>query len=124
MAFQTGKEGDVYRVDLPMETAVDDIEFIKIPPVRLSDPAFIKAFVGKYEFADGKLVIEIEIVSGKKLQANVSGQGPQRLEPWRNTQFKLKDLNGFSLEFVVDKKGVYDTMILRQPGIEMEGKKK
>ncbi len=123
-AFQTGKEGDVYRVDIPMEAAVADIEFIKVPPARLSDPAVLKDFLGKYEYADGKLTIEIELVGGNQLQANVSGQGAHRMEPWRNTQFKLKDLNGFSLEFVADKKGVYDTMILRQPGIEMAGKKK
>ncbi len=124
MAFQTGKEGDVYRVDVPMETSVADIEFIKMPPTRLSDPSFLKELVGKYEFADGKLSIEIELVSGNKLQANVSGQGAELMEPWRNTQFKLKELNGFSLEFVADKKGVFDTMVLRQPGIEMEGKRK
>jgi CubicO group peptidase (beta-lactamase class C family) len=124
MAFQTGKEGDVYRVDLPMETSVADIEFIKMPPARLSDPVFLKELVGKYEFADGKLTIEIALVGGTKLQANVSGQGAQRMEPWRNTQFKLKDLNGYSLQFVADKKGVFETIVLRQPGIEMEGKRK
>ena len=124
MAFQSGKEGDINSLAATLDQKSEDIVFHKRAPAILSDPAFLEKLTGKYEFRDGKLVIEIELRSDNTLQANIPRQPSQVLEAWRNTQFKLRDLNGFSVEFVKAKNGNFDSMILRQPGIELEGTRK
>lgn len=123
MNFHGGLEGEIEMLEIALEPTTDNIQFKKMPPARLSERSFLEQLLGTFSFAEGKLKIELVLIGEHKLQANVSGQSSQMLLPWRKTQFKIADLNGYSLEFVEGKNGKFEELILRQPGIELTGKR-
>lgn len=119
--FFSNVGGDIDKVSVPLEGSLDDIVFEKLPPASLSDPQLLKKLAGTYDlnFAKAKVVP----IAGDKLLLTATGQPPYELIPWRNTEFKLEGLNGYTFEFVPDKKGEYHEVILHQPNGDFRGKR-
>ncbi len=110
--FVTNRAGQVIGMDLQVEIMLPDIRFEKQPEERLTDPAFLESLVGVYEL-EGGMTVTIEF-SGDHLTATVPGQPLYDLEPLQGTEFKLKQLSGFTMEFLlVDDKPV--ALISHQP---------
>lgn len=112
--FQTDQNGAVYQLTSAMDPLSEDMVFKKIPPRRLSDPAFLKALAGKYKLEEGDTPVTIEL-RNTTLYAKVAGQPTYTLEPFQGTEFKLKDLNGYSVEFELDDKGKVSAASFIQP---------
>jgi CubicO group peptidase (beta-lactamase class C family) len=113
--FRTNTKGDVDALSLPLEPSVDDIVFVKRPPARLSDPAFLATLTGAYVLANqADVVIDVSL-QGERLVAKVPGQPAYTLEPYAGTEFRLARLSGFSLRFLLDAQGRVEKALLLQP---------
>ncbi len=110
--FQTDDKGYISGFSAVVEPAIESQFFKKLPAQSLTDPNFLSQLAGKYAI-EGQ-TIEILLKTGK-LYASVPGQPPFELEPIQNTEFGLKGLNGYSVEFIMDKKGVVKEAKFNQP---------
>ena len=100
-----------------MEPKVDPIVFTKKPDDYLYDPEFLALLVGKYDL-DGT-TCTVDLQGENTLFVTVPGQPPYEMEPYKGTEFNLKDLNGFSVEFDMDKNmsTVYGLKFIQPNGI-------
>lgn len=112
--FQTDPNGVVYQLTTNIEALVEDAVFKKIPPSRLSDPVFLQKLAGKYksEESDDSSTFEVR---NKTLYLKVPGQPEYTLEPFQGTEFKIKGVNGYSIEFQMDDKGNASGLSFIQP---------
>jgi CubicO group peptidase (beta-lactamase class C family) len=100
--FFTNKDGKVESLSVTMELSLDDIVFEKLPPAVMEDTVYIAKLIGKYDFDGQKM--EVKLDNGK-LMADFAGKLHTELIPYDKNEFKLEALNGFVLEFILDKKG-------------------
>ena len=117
--FLTNMKGDVDAVAAPFELMVDEIVFKRRPDSQLSDPEYLKRFLGLYEIADQKITIGLK---GNTLVASVAGQGQLELVPDRDDEFNLKDIAGISIKFVVNEDGSV-VALFKQPNGVFEAKR-
>jgi len=110
--FRNDLEGNVAEVRAPFEPNVDPIVFRRLPDARLSDPAFLQRFAGRYALANDTLTISLQ---GSALIAVVGSQPPYQLVPKRGTEFTLKGLTGFSVVFTMTADGTVSGAQVRQP---------
>lgn len=114
--FLTNAKGDVDRLSVLLEPNVPEIVFVKKPPARLSDPAFLKTLVGTFALADNPTVtVTFALKGDKALTATIPGQPQYELIPYQGSDFRLKGLTGYSVRFVVDAKGAVSEAFLIQP---------
>ncbi len=118
--FLSNLKGDVDRVAVPLEPAVDDIVFHKRPDSKLSDPTYLTRFAGIYELAGQEITIALQ---GKILTVTVPGQPLYELSADRNDEFNLKGVAGFSVRFAADGQGAM-TAFFNQPNGVFELKRK
>jgi len=100
--FWLDKNGNVVGLNATLDPSVEDIHFTKLPPDYLNDPAYLIKLAGAYDL-EGTLV-QIDLVADE-LKATLPGQPQYTLEPFKETTFRIKGLNGYTVEFVLDKKG-------------------
>jgi CubicO group peptidase (beta-lactamase class C family) len=110
--FRCDAKGNVAEIAAPFEPAVADIVFRKSADPRLSDPAYLARYVGKWELASLVLTVSVE---GKRLVVDITGQGQTRLKPGLGDEFDLEGANGYSLRFLPDPKGGVGDLEIRQP---------
>ena len=118
--FQMDMDGSIISLNIPIEPAVDAINFVKQAPDQLSDLNFLKKLTGDYD-ADG-LLIKVRL-EGKKLVMSPAGQPSLELIPFKNTSFKPKALNGFTFDFIM-KNGQAKEITLNQPNGVFKAKRK
>jgi CubicO group peptidase (beta-lactamase class C family) len=102
LTFRTDVNGLVSELVAPFEPTLDEIRFRKQPDARLSDPGFLKQFVGKYEILDMVFTISLK---GEYLSVYVPGQPVYDLVPQLGGEFIFKQVKIISLKFVQDKTG-------------------
>lgn len=113
-SFHTDVQGDIYKLTVPFETGVKDIEFEKITqPIQIPGSELEK-YVGEYEFTPGA-VAKFSIKDGKTLYAFIEGQPEYELVPSGNHKFDLKILKGYSVLFEVGEKGEILSVSFVQP---------
>lgn len=120
LQFLTNFKGDVDRIALPFEPAVDEIVFRKKSDDRMSDPAYLARFLGGYLLGSVEITVALQ---GNILTLSVPGQPLYELVPDRNDEFNLKGIAGFSVRFKTDDDGKI-VAILNQPNGVFELKKK
>jgi len=120
--FQTDNHGQVYQLTVAPDPLSEDIHFLKLPPVRLSDPAFLQQLAGKYKLEKQELLLTVESRQ-KQLTLIVPNQPPYALIPDADLRFKLKGANGFSVFFKLDAKGKVESLQLDQPNGSFLAKK-
>jgi len=110
--FRTDFKGNVSAFEAAFEPATDPIVFKKRPDARLSDPAYLGRFLGRYDLASQQLTIGLK---GNALAATLPGQPTYDLVPDLGDEFNIKGLTGYSARFVVDAKGSVTSVQLIQP---------
>jgi len=115
LSFSSDLKGNISQVAIQMEPMVKDIIFNRLPDPRLTDENFLKKFVGVYDFQ--KTLLTIALKEGKILAASIQGQPEYILLPYQGTEFNLKGLSGFSIEFKQNDKGECVEAIVTQPGM-------
>lgn len=96
MRFETDFDGEVSRVRIKLEAAVDPIEFGKLPDESLTDAALFARHAGTY--ALGPITVDV-LVDGETSCAQVAGQPRSRLLPKRRHLFTASEGDS-TIEFV------------------------
>ena len=123
ITFLANEKGDVDRLAVPLELAVKSIVFTRKPAARLSDPKYLERFAGEYELAGQTVTVALK--AGKTVTLTVPGQPQYELEPYKEGEFNLKGLTGFSVKFTQDQKDVVTSVVFYQPnGVFTATKKK
>jgi len=122
ISFITDAQGAVSRVEVPFQTGVADIRFTRLADEKLRDPAYLKRFAGEYALEDNP---ETGVVSlaGDHLILEVGPQGPFELVPYREAEFTIRNLTGFSVKFVQDASGTVTGLEFHQPNGVFQAKK-
>lgn len=111
--FVTNIEGEVSALRVATETSVKPTEFARLPDRALKDPTVLRAFAGDYELGPNRIAITLR--SDNVLTLAIPGQPVRELIGVRGRKFNVKDLNGYSLEFVADNTGKITQAAFYQP---------
>ncbi len=112
--FETNRRGDVAAVTAPLEGQVDPVRFEKEPPASMSDPAFLRKLTGAYRLMG--LTVTVERRDGA-LTLTVPGQPAYRLEPYRGTEFDLRDQTGYSVRFRLEDGRAAELVMIQPNGV-------
>lgn len=112
ISFVTDKKGDVTNMYVPMEPALKDAVFTRIPEKGMTELSFLEKFVGEYELAGQTLTISLR---GEGLIASITGQPDYELVPNKDREFNLKNLSGFSIKFNQNADGNVTEAAIAQP---------
>ena len=125
VAFATDAKGKISQLTTQMEPAVKDATFVRRPDRRLTGRDYLAQFVGEYELMGVPFAVSLlsDKVNGDMLSITIDGQPAQKLVPYQGTEFQVKDLSGFSVEFKQDAAGNVYEAILRPPGAVFAAKK-
>ncbi len=118
--FITDANGNIARLEAPFEATLEPIVFDKKPDARLSDPAYLQRFVGKYVLIEQVITISLR---GNILFASIPGQPDLELVPGLGDEFTLKRMKAVGLRFKTDDKGNVAALELLQPGGIFEAKR-
>jgi len=122
LSFQTDAKGNIASLSIPFESTVKDIVFTRAPEKAMMEKSFLEKFVGQYEYQG--MVVTISLKNEKTLAATVPGQSELELVPYRGTDFNLKGMTGFSVEFKLDDTGKCIEATFKQPGAATVFKRK
>ena len=111
--FRGNVDGLIAAVEARFEPRGEPIAFDKQTDPRLSDPEYLRGFVGTYEMAaTGRFTIEL---SGHILTLTFPGQPLMTLEPNLSGRFVLKEYRVISVGFELDDQDRAVKAILYQP---------
>ena len=113
ITFGMNESGDIETASVPLQEGVSPIVFTRLPEEAMFSREFLEQFVGEYEMEE--FVVTIELRGENTLVAIVPGQPTYELEPMQGTQFRLKDMPGFSVEFQLDGEGNVTGAAVTQP---------
>ena len=113
--FHANVRGDVDRLTMNLEPNAGEIvlrEEAARPPVRPRLPAGPDRRLRDGDNPTFTMTIDLK---GAGLTAFVPGQPTYDLVPTRGTEFRLKQVTGFGIRFVLDEKGAVKEALLLQP---------
>lgn len=114
LTFMGSESGEVSKLTVKMEAALDPIEFKRSPgkvEVKKSD---LEKYVGEYML--GGMTSKIYIKGGNTLFLFVPGQPEYELFATAVHKFSIKNLEGFKLEFIEGEKGITDLNFIQPNG--------
>ncbi|CAN5570143.1 serine hydrolase [soil metagenome] len=117
--FFTSTEGKIDKVNIPLEPAINPIEFKRVPEVSTTTADLIK-FEGLFELSGMTLTVTLK---GKSLWLNVPGQPEYELDPVSENKYEIKTLPGYSVSFDQDN-NIVTAIVLHQPNGVFTAKKK
>jgi CubicO group peptidase (beta-lactamase class C family) len=120
LTFRTDVNGNVAAVAAPFEPTLDDIVFTKKPDAELSDPAYLKKVMGRYQLMSQIIIVGVR---GDSLTMTVPGQPTYDLVPELGGEYSLKQVKTISLKFAEDAKGQVTGIEIYQPNGVFEAKR-
>ncbi len=111
--FAANSRGDIDRISAPLEPLVGEIVFTRKAGSEMRDPKFLTQFVGEYEISGQ--VSKFELKGDSVLTLTLPAQPVYELVPYKGTEFNIKGLTGFSLEFKREKDGTVSSVVFKQP---------
>lgn len=118
LQFEGNLAGDIDHVSAPLEPVVEPIRFTRRLPPELSRPEALALYEGEYDLKDVTVKVALK---GTVLTVTVPGQPTYTLLPYREGQFNLKGLNGYSVRFT-SAKGAVSGLSFVQPNGVFEAK--
>lgn len=94
--FRTDRTGAVAELEAALEPSVPPIVFRRSPPAELQDLSVLRALAGTYTLGAARISVALR---GKNLSVQVPGQPAYKLLPWREREFRLAGLEGYSLRY-------------------------
>ena len=113
VSFATNVRGDIESVTVPFEATAKDIVFKRTPSKAMSEKSFLDQFAGIYTVMN--MDITVALKDNNVLQMTVPGQPEYTLVPYKNTEFHIQGLSGFSVEFKRDASHAVVEAVLTQP---------
>ncbi len=119
--FLMNNSGDIKSLSIPIEPELQGILFMKQNDALLTDPAYLNQFTGSYSYMGFTIRVE---EADKGLVVKVFGQPPYQLYPDRTNQFRVKDLEGYLVEFLLDEsKNIYAVQMTQPNNTSYTAKK-
>ncbi len=112
VSFQTGLRGGIESLALKLEPAVGAIVFNRAPSDKLKEKDFLEKLAGQYEFSN---LVGTVAWRGNAFFFFVPGKPEYELVPYQGLEFRLKNISGFTIEFVLDGSEKVVELISRQP---------
>jgi CubicO group peptidase (beta-lactamase class C family) len=119
--FRTNVEGQIAAVEAMLEPRGAPIVFEKQPDPRLSEPEYLRRFVGNYAMPDREFRVDL---SGNVLSLTMPGQPTYTLVPDLSGRFVFEQVRVISIGFELDDDGEVSGALLHQPGGVYEAKRK
>jgi CubicO group peptidase (beta-lactamase class C family) len=121
--FKTATNGKIVSFETPLERAVKDIVFEKMPPSVKVGKADLQKYVGDYDLQG--TTVKVYIRNETTLMVLVPGQPDYELVPVKKDEFDLKVVKGYSVRFeVTDKNEVLSISFVQPNGTFKASKKK
>ncbi len=120
--FFTDNKGNISSLSVQLEDSVEAIVFTKMPEKKMKERSFLEKFVGEYLL--GEITVTVSLRGDNELVLFVPGQPKYELVPYKGTEFNLKNLAGYSVEFVVNEAGKVTEAKVTQPNGVFTAKKK
>lgn len=124
VSFISDVKGNIHQAAIEMEPAVDAVLFAKMPEKKMKEKSFLEKFVGVYVFESSNIEAKVFLKGENTLALSIPGQPEYELVPYKGTEFNIKNLKGYSVEFVLDEKGVAIEAKSKQPNGIFTAKKK
>jgi CubicO group peptidase (beta-lactamase class C family) len=112
ITFLTDRDGNIVSLSAPLEPAVKEIIFARLPAGDCTDPAFCARCVG--HFKGGATTHRVTLDSEGRLTLKSDYQPVYRLAPENGRRFRILELKGFVVEFRGDGMTI-DEVIFHQP---------
>jgi len=122
LSFSTDDKGNIGSLAVQLEPNVKEIVFNRMPEKKMTEKSFLGKFSGEYVL--GEITATVILKGEKTLYLSVPGQPEYELVPYKGTVFNLKNLTGFSIEFIMDESGVVTEAKITQPNGVFTAKKK
>lgn len=122
ISYFSDEKGNIVSLSISMESAVDDIIFTRQADESMRDKEFLSQFIGEYVFDNMTALVAFK--DDQTLTMTVPNQPIYELVPYKGTEFNLKNLSGFSVEFIFDESGKVIEMKSKQPNGVFTAKKK
>lgn len=103
--FHTDFQGEISAIGVPMAAIAAPTTFVKQPPAEMMERAFLQRFVGTYEVGGRKR--EILLGDDGVLRLLMFGTAHE-LVPVRGTLFRVKTIEGMTVEFLSGPSGAVD----------------
>jgi CubicO group peptidase (beta-lactamase class C family) len=120
--FRLNGDGEIDSVAIPLQDGVPDIVFERVPDESLADEATLAKYAGEYDLMGQTITITLR--ADGVLTAFVPGQPIYELEPYKEREFKLKGIDGYSIEFRLDDQGNVVEAAIHQPNGTFVAKRK
>ncbi len=114
MTFQGNESGEVGKLVIKIEPAIDPIDFTRIPRKIEVNKSDLEKYVGEYLL--GGMTSKIYLKGGNTLFLFVPGQPEYELFATGTHKFSIKNLEGFKLEFMEGEKGISDVNFIQPNG--------
>jgi CubicO group peptidase (beta-lactamase class C family) len=112
MNFTSNLRGEVDKLFIQLEPAVEDIPFTRMPDVTLTADD-MKKYVGDYDF--GGMAARVFVKGDKTLYLFVTGQPEYELTPKSEHSFTCSTLKGFEFRFKLDSDNKVTSLMSIQP---------
>jgi len=122
VSFFTDNKGNIGSLSVQLEDRVEAIVFTRMPEKKMKEKSFLEKFVGEYLL--GEMTVTVSLRGEKDLILSVPDQPEYELVPYKGTEFNLKNLTGYSIEFVVNEAGTVTEAKITQPNGVFTAKKK
>ena len=120
--FLTGITGEISGASIKLEPTLDPIFFKHEPKIVDIEPEALEKYTGDYDLAG--TIIKVYIKDSDKLYVMVPGQPEYELLYTGDNQFSIKDLEGFSVQFLLGDKNKSTELKFIQPNGVFTAKKK
>lgn len=120
--FTINVKGEIESLKLPLEGAVEPIEFKKEVTAIDVKKEDLEKLVGEYELSGA--VVKVYLRGEKTLMVLVPGQPDYEMVPVKENIFNFKALSGYSVQFEKDEKGNVTSMSFIQPNGTFKATKK
>jgi len=120
ITFGTGVAGRVAWLEAQLEPTLEPVRLTKKPDARLSDPAYLRKLVGRYQLPGQVATVSLK---GEILTMVLPGQPEFELLPQPGDEFIFKQVKVVSIRFISDGQGKVTGLELNQGGAVFEAKR-
>jgi CubicO group peptidase (beta-lactamase class C family) len=113
VTFLYDRNGHIDRLSAPFEPLAPEILFTRLPEGDATDPAFRAACAGIYLEGVTRHVVALD--GDGQITLSSTGQPTCDLVPYRDRIFRIRDLDGYRVEFRRNDRGVVDAIVFHQP---------
>jgi hypothetical protein len=120
LMFQLNPEGDVNAISVPVDMGLKPVTFTRVPEQAAVEKGMLEQYAGTYELMG--VSVRVALRGQQTLILTVPGQPQYELVPFTGERFRLKGVEGFSVEFTREG-GQVTGMVFHQPNGDFPAKR-